>query len=58
MESARDEIFCEMPVVRLVPVPEEDMEGKETFSCPMFQGRKEGRKGSFVVEPEEKAGPG
>ena len=37
-EAPRDEAYCAMPVLRLVPVGEEDMDGMETYECPVFQG--------------------
>ena len=36
-EAPRDEIYCAMPVLRLVPVVEDEMEGLETYECPVFQ---------------------
>jgi dynein heavy chain len=52
MESRREEIFCEMPIVRLVPVPEEEMEGRETYSCPMFQNSERSGDDNYVINLE------
>ena len=51
MEGNRHEICSEMPVFRLVPVPEtgSDSGGGKTFSCPVFQNCERSGDDNYII---------
>ena len=58
MDPGRDEIFCKMPLVRLVPVHEEEEEEEDddsksselSYPCPLFQNSERSGEENFIME--------
>ncbi len=57
VEPGRDEIFCKMPLVRLVPVHEEEEKEDEeedgsdpSYPCPLFQNSERSGDENFIME--------
>jgi dynein heavy chain len=49
IESHSDESNCEIPVMRLVPVPEEDVDDQNMYECPMFQNSERSGDDNYVI---------
>ena len=51
VEGDRQNICCEMPVFRLVPVPESDSDAStgKTFSCPVFQNSERSGDDNYII---------
>jgi len=58
VESGREDIFCQMPVMRLVPVRDEEDEeeeeegqgGQHSYTCPLFQNSERSGEDNFIIE--------
>ncbi|XP_059098400.1 dynein axonemal heavy chain 7-like [Tigriopus californicus] len=50
VEANRDEIYSQMPIIRLVPIHEDDLDENNKFACPLFQNSERSGDENFIID--------